>query len=141
MAQFHGKDGIVKIGGVTVAEVKGWNFDYSTVMRQINEPTLSDSTPDLAFAPGERSGTGAMDVLWDDTDTTGQEAIMALATGEQAAVTSVELYPEGDAALAEEYSMDVYFSTVGVAGTVDSMTTRNFSFQITGGVTTDQVSA
>jgi predicted secreted protein len=70
MATFSGSDGVVKIGNALLAEVRSWSVDQTG---DTNEDTVMGDTWRTHKA-SLKSWSGSADVLFDDTDTTGQTA-------------------------------------------------------------------
>ena len=134
MSQTTGREGLVKIGTDTVGELKGWGFDESAETYGTNEATINAPAPALAFEAGATSWTGSMDVLWDEEDT----AQAALTIG--ASVTTV-FYMEGEVTGDEIMTGTAIINSIGVAGAVDGMVTRNFGLQGSGALVSSQVPA
>ena len=126
MAQFHGRDGIVKIGANTVSETKGWSIDQTAATVQTNEPTQNAPSPALTFAAGETQWSGSLDCLHDDTDTNGQVSMTVGAT------IALELYPEGDTVGDYKLSGNAIITSVAYAVSSDAVNTATYAFQGTG---------
>ena len=94
MATHTGSEGTVKVGSNAIAEIRSFSIEEQA-------DTLEDTTMgDVArtFKSSLTTYTGTVDVLWDETDTTGQGALTI------GAEVTLNLYPEGDA------SGDVYYT-------------------------------
>ena len=122
MANHKGSEGVIKIGGNTMAEVTGWTLTQSS--STIENTELSDTTRSYLSGLSEYSGT--VDCHWDETDTNGQVACTIGAS------VALYFYPEGAT------SGDTYFSgTALVTGitrnaSVDSLVESSLTFQGTG---------
>ena len=71
MANHTGVDGVVKVGTNTVAEVRDWSVNETA--DTIEDTTMNDTSK--TFQAGLKSWHGSLNALWDETDTTGQEAL------------------------------------------------------------------
>ena len=134
MAQTTGRAGTVKIGTDIVGELKGWGFDETSETYGTNEATINTPAPALTFEAGATSWTGSIDVLWDDVDT----AQASLTNG---ASVTVVFYMEGEITGDEIMTGTAIINTVGVAGAVDGIVTRNFGLQGSGALVSSQVPA
>ena len=126
MANHIGVDGLVTVGGVTVAELKGFSIEES--VNAIDNSTIND-TASSAIA-GRSSWTASIECQWDDTDATGQGAMTIGATA--ALVFKPEGATTGDAnftgtaivtsvskAIADEAVITQSFSLTGVGALVE----------------------
>jgi hypothetical protein len=86
MANHHGTEGLVKVGANTVAEVTGFSF---TVTAEYAEDTTLADTAKTYNTTAITSWNGSLTAFWDETDTTGQNALV---TGSN---ISLVLAPEG----------------------------------------------
>jgi len=86
MANHHGTEGLVKVGANTVAEVTGFSF---TVTAEYAEDTTLADTAKTYNTTAITSWNGSVTAFWDETDTTGQNALV---TGSN---ISLVLAPEG----------------------------------------------
>lgn len=84
-ANHTGSEGIVKVGTSAVAEVRGFEFTEQNDI--IEDTTLTDTSK--TFRPGVKGWSGSVSCWWDETDTTGQEAMT------NGAEVTLNLYPEG----------------------------------------------
>tara|TARA_R110000803_G_scaffold52240_4_gene107555 strand:- start:9680 stop:10069 length:390 start_codon:yes stop_codon:yes gene_type:complete len=129
MANHAGKDGLVKVGSATVAEVKSWSLNTSA--ETIEDTAMGDTA--RTYLPGLTSADASLDVFWDETDSAGQTA---LAPG--ASVTLV-LYPEGSASGAVYYTGTAIVTSKSTTGSFDGMVEASISAQYTGAVSTSTV--
>ena len=134
MAQTTGRAGTVKIGTDTVGELKGWGFDESSETYGTNEATINTPAPAMTFEAGPTSWTGSIEVLWDEADA----AQAALTSGTS---VTVVFYMEGEVTGDEIMTGTAIINSVGVAGAVDGMVTRNFGLQGSDALVSSQVPA
>ena len=124
MATHSGSEGLVKVGGNTLAEVRSFTLDISGEV--IEDTSMGDSF--RSYKAGLGTYTASVECFFDETDT----AQNALDVGSS---LTLELYPEGAS------SGDTYFSgTVIVTGksvnsSFDGMVEVAFTAQGTGGIT------
>lgn len=85
MANHTGIDGLVKVSTNTVAEVQDWSITESAAV--VPDSTQNDTWE--TNKPGMKSWSGSINALWDETDTTGQEALLI------GTEVTLNLYPEG----------------------------------------------
>ena len=86
MATHSGDEGIVKVGSNVVAEVRSYNL---TKTAETRDDTVMGDT-DKTFIIGKKAWTVSIECFWDETDTSGQQALV------EGASVSLKLYPEGD---------------------------------------------
>jgi hypothetical protein len=86
MANHHGTEGVVKVGANTVAEVTG--FSFTATAEYAEDTTLSD-TAKTYNTTAITSWNGSITAFWDETDTSGQVALVAGSN------ISLVLAPEG----------------------------------------------
>jgi hypothetical protein len=94
MATHTGSEGTVKVGSNAIAEIRSFSIEETA-------DTLDDTTMGTiarTYKSSLTTYTGTIDVLWDETDTTGQGALTIGAS------VTLNLYPEGDT------SGDVYLT-------------------------------
>ena len=81
------------------------------------------------FQSGLKSWNGSLNAFWDETDTTGQEA---LTVGSSA---TLNLYPEGATTGDIYYYGTAIVTSVGIANPTNGMVTRSIGFQGSGALT------
>lgn len=86
MATHAGSEGTVKVGANAIAEIRSFSIEESA--DTLEDTTMGDSA--RTYKPSLTTYTGSIDVLWDETDTTGQGALTI------GAEVTLNLYPEGD---------------------------------------------
>ena len=125
MANHTGVDGVVKVGTNTVAEVRDWSVNETA--DTIEDTTMNDTSK--TFQSGLKSWNGSLNAFWDETDTTGQEA---LTVGSSA---TLNLYPEGATTGDIYYYGTAIVTSVGIANPTNGMVTRSIGFQGSGALT------
>lgn len=125
MAVHTGSQGLVKVGGNTVAEVTA--FTLETVADVIESTQLSDSAK--SFEPSRVSFTATVECAFDETDTNGQ---LALTEGQS---VNLFLHPEGNDS--GDYVLQGAAIVTGnsVSVTMDDLIRLSISVQGTGGLT------
>ncbi|WP_178134051.1 phage tail tube protein [Vineibacter terrae] len=125
MATHHGKEGVVKVGTNTVAETRTWSINQS--VETVDDSSQGDGWK--SHLVGMPEWDGEMECWWDETDTTGQEA---LEIGES---VTLNLYPMGAATGAKYYTGTATITRVGMSVPVDGGVSRSFSFKGNGALT------
>ena len=125
MAVHTGSQGLVKVGGNTVAEVTA--FTLETVADVIESTQLSDSAK--SFEASRVSFTATVECAFDETDTNGQ---LALTEGQS---VNLFLHPEGNDS--GDYVLQGAAIVTGnsVSVTMDDLIRLSISVQGTGGIT------
>jgi hypothetical protein len=121
MAVHIGRDGVVKVDGTTVAEVRSFSLEQTADTVEDTKMTATDRT----FKTTLKSFTGSADVYWDETDA-GQTA---LAVGES---VTIGLYPEGDAGGDTYYTGTALVTGVSRSASFDGMVEASITFQGSG---------
>jgi hypothetical protein len=88
MATHTGSEGTVKVGVNPIAEIRSFSVEESA--DTLDDTTMGDTA--RTYKPSLTTFTGTIDVLWDETNTTGQGALTI------GAAITLNLYPEGDTA-------------------------------------------
>ena len=125
MATHHGKDGTVKIGANTVAEINSFSIEETADTAE--KTAMGDSSK--SFLVGVTTAAGTITCYWDETDTSGQGAMTAGAS------VSLVLYPEGASSGDTYATMTALITSVGVSVDMGDIVERAFGWQATGGVT------
>jgi len=125
MATHIGRDGIVKVGANAVAEVR--SFSIEETGDTVEDTVMTDTA--RTFVPTLTSFTGSADVLWDETDTTGQGA---LSVGSS---VTIGFYPEGDTTGDTYYSGTAIVTGVSRSASFDGMVEASISLQGSGALT------
>jgi predicted secreted protein len=98
MATHTGSEGTVKVGANAIAEIRSFSIEESA--DTLEDTTMGDTA--RTYKSSLTTYTGTVDVLWDETDTTGQGALTIGAS------VTLNLYPEGDT------SGDVYYTGTAI---------------------------
>lgn len=88
MATHTGSEGTVKVGANAIAEIRSFSIEESA--DTLDDTTMGDTA--RTYKPSLTTFTGTIEVLWDETNTTGQGALTI------GADVTLNLYPEGDTA-------------------------------------------
>lgn len=86
MATHTGSEGTVKVGSDAIAEIRSFSIEESA--DTLEDTSMGDTA--RTYKPSLTNYTGSIDVLWDETDSTGQGALTI------GAEVTLNLYPEGD---------------------------------------------
>lgn len=86
MATHAGSEGTVKVGANAIAEIRSYSIEETA--DTLEDTTMGDSA--RTYKPSLTTFTGSIDVLWDETNSTGQGALTIGAS------VTLNLYPEGD---------------------------------------------
>jgi len=124
MATHSGKEGVVKVGGASLGEVKSFSLEISGEV--IEDTSMGDTF--RSFKPGLQVFTASLECFFDETDT----AQNALDVGSQ---LTLELYPEGASSGDTFFTGTVIVTGKTVTSSFDGMVEVAFSAQGTGGVT------
>jgi hypothetical protein len=125
MATHTAANGVIKVGSNAVAEVTGYSIEYMS--ETVEDTVIGDVA--RTYKPTLKSFTASLDAQWDETDSTGQGALVV------GTEVTFSIYPEG------EDSGDTYYTGSGiitgrtVSTSVGEMITANFSVQGTGDLT------
>ena len=122
MATHLGKEGIIKVGVHTVAEVRNWSLN-STV-DTVDASTLGDDWK--VHKTTQKSWHGSLSCFWDETDTSGQGE---LALG---ASVTLSLYPEGDSSHAVCWTGEALVTGIDYSGSPNGLVEANITFQGSG---------
>ena len=125
MATHVGTSGVVKVGTNAVAEVVGFNLDETN--DTVEDTTLTDTAK--SYLVLRKDATGTIECHWDETDTTGQEAL------DVGSSVTLNLYPEGADSGDAYYTGTAIVTGASVAVTMDGVISRTFNVQFSGGVT------
>lgn len=114
-----GRDGVIKVGGNTVAEVRSFSIEETGDTVENTTMTATNRT----FLSTLNSFTGSADVYWDETDTTGQGALTVGST------VTIAFYPEGEAQGDTYYSGDAIVTGVSRSASFDGMVEASITLQ------------
>jgi hypothetical protein len=126
MATHTGVDGLIKIGSNAVAELRGYSYTETATTTDDTSQTDTWTT----HLPGLKSWSGQAEAAWDETDTTGQGALLVGAS------VSLTFYPEGATTGDVTAAGTATVTSVGVSVPNGSgLVTRSFSFTGNGALT------
>ena len=125
MANHTSSSGIIKVGGTAVAELRTMSLSANS---EVIDATLLTSSSKVNKA-GTKSYSGSCEVFWDESDTSGQGALV-----EGASVTILSLF-EGDTSGDYSYSLTAIVDSLEVSASVDGMVEASMSWTGTGDIT------
>jgi predicted secreted protein len=125
MATLKGNDGTVKVGSVTVAEIRSFSIDET--MDTIEDTAMGDTY--RTFKTSLKAFSGSIDVFFDDTDVTGQGA---LTVGSE---VTVNFQIEGDTTGDHLLSGTALITGRTISSSFDGMVEASLSLQGTGALT------
>jgi hypothetical protein len=125
MATFHGNAGAVYISANAVAEVLSADYTESDVSI-VDDSAIGDT--EVSYLSGGRvDGSGSVTCHFDDTDTTGQEAMLtALRAG---STVTLNIYVEGVGSGDHERSGDVLIESYNLKLDQGSIVGATFNFK------------
>jgi hypothetical protein len=119
MATHHGKEGVVKIGSNSAAEIVDFNLDENAAV--VDDSAKGDDWD--SHLVGRNSWSGSATAHWDPSDTNGQEALTVGAS------VSLVLYPSGATTGDRKASGTATVTRVGVSSPLEGVVQRTFDFQ------------
>lgn len=129
MATHHGKNGVVKVGSNSVAEVRDWNVNETV---DTVDDTVQGDTWKTHLA-GVPEWDGDMECFWDETDTNGQQALTIGAS------VTLNLYPEGAGSGATYKTGTASVTGVSIGVPHDGGVSRRITFKGNGALTESTV--
>lgn len=129
MANHKGSEGTIKVGANAVAEIK--SYSITETADTIEDTVMGDAA--RTYKPSLTSFSGSLDVLWDETDTTGQGA---LTVGSE---VTLNVYPEGSTTGDTYFTGSAIVTSVAVSGSFDGLVTASISVQGNGALSTTTV--
>jgi len=130
MATHTGSEGTVKVGANAIAEIRSYTLEESA--DTLEDTTMGDTA--RTYKPSLTTYTGSIDVLWDETDTTGQGA---LTIGSE---ITLNMYPEGSVAGDTYMTGAAIVTGRSITASYDGMVEMSISVQGNGALTTTTVS-
>jgi predicted secreted protein len=125
MANHTGSEGTVKVGSNAVAEIRSFSVDMTA--DTIEDSTMGDSW--RTYKSVLKTWSGSIDCYWDETDATGQGALVA------GTEVTLNLYPEGSTTGDKYYTGTAIVTGMTVTQSFDGMVETTFSFQGNGALT------
>jgi len=129
MATHIGRDGVVKVGANSVAELRSFSIDETG--DTVEDTVMTDAA--RSYISTLTSFTGSADVYWDETDTSGQGALTVGAS------VTIGFYPEGETAGDTYYSGTCIVTGVNRSASFDGMVEASITFQGSGALTASTV--
>ena len=125
MATHTGSEGTVKVGANAIAEIRSFSIEESA--DTLEDTTMGDTA--RTYKPSLTTYTGTIDVLWDETDTNGQNALTIGAS------VTLNLYPEGDASGDTYYTGAAIVTGRTINSSFDGLVEMSISVQGNGALT------
>ena len=129
MATHTGSEGTVKVGANTIAEIRSYSIEQTA-------DTTEDTTMGDAWRTHKttlKAWSGTVDVYWDESDTTGQGALVV------AAEVTANFYPEGSTTGDTYLTGTAIVTGKTVSASFDGMIESTITLQGTGPLTTGPV--
>lgn len=125
MATHSGNGGQVQIGANAVAEVLDWSLTEGI---NVMDDTVTGDSADTHIV-GTTNWSGSVNCYWDETDSTGQEAMTIGAS------VDLSLLPDGATTGDIDFNGTVSITSIERASANNSIVTASFSFQGNGALT------
>jgi len=122
MATHTGSEGTVKVGSNAIAEIRSFSIEESA--DTLEDTSMGDTA--RTYKSSLTTYTGSVDVLWDETDATGQGALTI------GAEVTLNLYPEGDTSGDTYYTGTAIVTGRTVNSSYDGLVEMSISVQGTG---------
>lgn len=133
MATHTGSEGTVKVGtagsDVAIAEIRSFSIEESA--DTLEDTTMGDGA--RTYKPSLTTFTGSVDVLWDETDSTGQGALTI------GAEITLNLYPEGSTSGDTYLGGSAIVTGRSISSSYDGLVEMSISVQGNGALTTTTV--
>ena len=129
MATHTGSEGTVKVGSNAIAEIR--SFSIEETADTLEDTTMGDTA--RTYKSSLTSFSGSVDVLWDETDSTGQGALTI------GAEVTLNLYPEGDAASDTYLTGSAIVTGRSISSSYDGLVEMSITVQGNGALTTTTV--
>lgn len=125
MTTHIGNSGQVEIGANVVAEVISWSLTENL--------NTADDTVQLdawkSHKGGTKSWSGSISCFWDETDSTGQEAMVLGAS------VDLSLFPDGQVSSDVDFNGTATITSIERTAANDAIVTVNFTFEGNGALT------
>ena len=125
MSKIRGRDGTVKVGASTIAEIRDWALERSAATS--DGTTINDEWAEKDV--GIKSWGGSLNCFQDEADATGQAA---LEVGE---TVTLNFYPGGDGSGLIERQGSAIVTGISEKGSNEGFVERSFTFEGTGPLT------
>lgn len=137
MAQVHGKSGAVKIDATAGGALQDLSahckeFTLNTSIDLAESSTMGDAAKE--WFPGLYEWDASITFVWDNTASTGPDAVLNAHVGASASCT-IELGPEGSTTGKIKYSGEAWLTSRGVAVSLGDMSMLTCAFKGSGALT------
>lgn len=136
MAQSHGKDSVFKVddSGGTLRDITAHldSVDFPQTVDTAESSTFGDTAKE--YFVGLKDATISISGKWDNTTTTGPDAVLGTQPSAGASRT-FEYGPEGGTTGKIKYSGECHLTSYQITGSIGDMVTFSAEFQVTGAVT------
>jgi predicted secreted protein len=129
MATHTGSEGTVKVGSSAIAEIR--SFSIEETADTLEDTTLGDTA--RTYKSSLTSFSGSVDVLWDETDSSGQGALTIGAS------VTLNLYPEGDDAGDTYITGSAIVTGRSISSSYDGLVEMSITVQGNGALTSTTV--
>ena len=129
MATHKGSEGTVKVGANAIAEVR--SFSISETGDTVEDTTMGDAA--RTYKPSLTSWSGSVEAYWDETDTSGQVALIV------GAEITLNVYPEGSASGATFLTGAAIVTGRTINSSFDGMVEASLTVQGNGALAVDAV--
>ena len=130
MATFSGSDGVILVGTNQVAEIRSYSIDET--MDTLEDTAMGDTT--RTFKASLKQFSGSADVLFDDTDTSGQGALTVGSS------VTINVQMEGNTTGDHKFSGTALVTGRTISASYDGLVEASISFQGSGALTEGTVS-
>jgi hypothetical protein len=125
MATHAGSEGTVKVGANAIAEIRSYSIEETADV--LEDTSMGDVA--RTYLSSLTTFTGSIDVLWDETNTTGQGALTIGAS------VTLNLYPEGSSTGDIYYTGTAIVTGRNITASYDGLVEMSISVQGTGALT------
>lgn len=125
MATHKGQEGIVKTGANAIAEIRSYTIEETA--DTLDDTTMGDTA--RTRLSSLTSFSGSLDVLWDETDTNGQESLTIGSTA------TINVYPEGDTSGDVELTGSIIVTGRSINAAHDGLVEMSITFEGSGALT------
>lgn len=125
MTTHIGNEGAVYVGANAVAEVRSWSLEVTA--DTVDDTVMGDTWKTNKAT--HKAWSGSANVLWDETDTTGQGALVA------GAEVTLNLYPEGNTTGDIKWSGSAIVTAANKNASYDGLVEASISFIGNGALT------
>ena len=130
MATHTGSEGTVRVGATnSVLEIRSYSVEETA--DTVEDTSMGDSY--RTFKTTLKGWSGSIDVFWDETDSTGQGALVP------GAEVNIRFYPEGAVSTDVYYTGQAIVTGKTITGSFDGMVESTITVQGTGALTSAAV--